>query len=165
MKVNTLLPIRHRIRDANCQAILATIKPAPHTPPHRADKQFVSRFMENATSIFETAETAMTAGHVPTDMTIVIGQEGGIRLIADSDWPLDNLQAHLGAEMVYRVRQQDNSLRLEGRAGSRTCLFETAKLNGVARKLLAGRPQYDLMPGTIGPRHEGILQIPPAAWD
>jgi hypothetical protein len=121
--------------------------------------------MENATSIFETAETAMAAGHVPTDMTIVIGQEGGIRLIAESDWPLDNLQAHLGAEMVYRVRHQDNSLRLEGRAGSRTCLFETEKLNGVARKLLAGRPQYDLMPGSLTPHRGGASQIPAAAWD
>jgi hypothetical protein len=121
--------------------------------------------MENANSIFDAAETAMTAGHVPTDMTIVIGQEGGIRLIAESDWPLDNLQAHLGAEMVYRIRQQDNSLRLEGRAGSRTCLFETAKLNEAARRLLAGRPQYELMPGTITPHYEGTSQITAAAWD
>jgi hypothetical protein len=121
--------------------------------------------MENATSIFETAETAMAAGHVPTDMTIVIGQEGGIRLIAGSDWPLDNLQAHLGAEMVYRIRQQDSSLRLEGRAGPRTCLFETAKLNEAARKLLIGRTQYQLMPGTTTRHREETLQIPPAAWD
>jgi hypothetical protein len=121
--------------------------------------------MDNAASIFEAAETAMSAGHVATDMTIVIGQGGGIRMIAESDWPLDNLQAHLGAEMVYRIRQQDNSLRLEGRAGSRTCLFETEKLNKVARKLLAGHAQYDVIPGTIAPHHAGTSRISAAAWD
>jgi hypothetical protein len=78
-------------------------------------------------------------------MTIVIGQEGGIRLIAESDWPLDALLAHHGAQMVYRVRQQDQTVRLEGRAGTRTCLFESEKLNGAARRLLAINPQYQIV--------------------
>jgi hypothetical protein len=78
-------------------------------------------------------------------MTIVIGQEGGIRLIAETDWPLDSLQAHHGAQMVYRVRQQDGSLRLEGRAGTRTCLFESAKLNRAARRLLTNTSDYEVI--------------------
>lgn len=88
----------------------------------------------------------MQAGHKLSDWTIVIGQGGGIRLIAESDWPLDNLQAQHDAQMVYRVRQRDTTLRLEGRAGSRTCLFETAKLNGAVRSLLASSsfPRYEL---------------------
>jgi hypothetical protein len=67
------------------------------------------------------------------DLTIVVGAEGGIRMIADSDWPLDRLQSWHGAEMVYRVRRQGSAVRLEGRAGSRTCLFEGRTLNGAAR--------------------------------
>lgn len=101
-------------------------------------------FSDNAASIFEAAESLLKAGQDPTDMTIVIGQEGGIQLIAESDWPLDSLLAHHGAQMAYRVSQQDKSLRLEGRAGTRTCLFETAKLDGAARTLLADKAEYEL---------------------
>ena len=39
--------------------------------------------------------------------------------------------------MAFRVRHKDGNVRLEGRAGSRTCLFETAKPNGAVRLLLA----------------------------
>jgi hypothetical protein len=105
----------------------------------------VGRFTDNAASIFEAAESAMRTGHSLSNMTIVIGQEGGIRLIAESDWPLDSLQAHHGAQMVYRVRQQDDSLRLEGRAGTRTCLFESEKLNGAARRLLTDTSDYEVI--------------------
>ena len=87
----------------------------------------------------------MRTGHELSNMTIVIGQEGSIRLIAESDWPLDTLQAHHGAQMVYRVRQQDETLRLEGRAGSRTCLFKSEKLNGAARRLLAIHSHYQVI--------------------
>jgi len=93
----------------------------------------VTRFNDNALRIIEIAESAMEGNLAPTEWTIVIGAEGGIRILGESDWPLDSLQSHHGAEMVYRVRQQGNAIRLEGRAGSRTCLFETAKLNGAAR--------------------------------
>ena len=105
----------------------------------------MERFTDNAANIFEAAETAMRAGHQLSTMTIVIEREGSIRLIAESDWPLDTLQAHHGAQMVYRVRQQDETLRLEGRAGSRTCVFESEKLNGAARRLLAINVSYQVI--------------------
>jgi hypothetical protein len=93
--------------------------------------------VENAAKIFEAVESSTAAGHEISAMTILIGPAGGISLVADCDWPLDSLQAHRGAEMVYRVSQQNRSVRLEGRAGSRTCLFEATRPDGVARSLLA----------------------------
>jgi hypothetical protein len=120
----------------------------------------VGRFTDNAASIFEAAESAMRTGQNVSNMTIVIGREGGIRLIAESDWPLDTLQAHHGAQMVYRVRQQDDSLRLEGRAGTRTCLFESEKLNGAARRLLTNTSNYEVIEAT-GVR--GLL-LPAGGW-
>lgn len=90
--------------------------------------------------IFDVAEHSVEAGYDLSDMTILIGPEGGIRLLADCDWPLDSLQVHSGARMVYRVSQQEKSVRLEGRAGSRTCLVETERPNGAARRLLADTP-------------------------
>ena len=101
----------------------------------------MSQFLRNAVEIFDAAEYSSEAGHQSSDLTILIGPWGEVTMVADSDWPLDTLQAHRGAAMAFRVSQQDNSVRLEGRAGSRTCLFETAKPNGVARSLLADPPE------------------------
>lgn len=96
-------------------------------------------FNDNALRILDVAESAMESNLNPSVLTIVMGAEGGIRIIGESDWPLESLRLHYGAEMVYRVRQQGDAIRLEGRAGSRTCLFETAKLDGAARSSGGGR--------------------------
>ncbi len=100
------------------------------------DKETVSRFLDNAAQILEAAEGAVQSGHTPTDMTILITAEGQIRMVADSDWPLDSLQLHHGAKMAYRVSQSASVVRVEGRADSRTCLFETVKPERAARLLL-----------------------------
>ena len=102
----------------------------------------MSRFVENAASLLDAAERAMESGHSPSDLTVLISADGAIRMIADSDWPLDSLQAHNGARMVYRVRNENAKLRVEGRAGSRTCLFETTKPGRAARLLLNSRPAW-----------------------
>ena len=104
----------------------------------------MSRFVDNAVEIFNAAESAVESGHTPSDMTILITPEGGIRMIADSDWPLESLEAHHGARMAYRVSQSAAHVRVEGRAGSRTCLFETEKPERAARLLLNQSPNYNL---------------------
>ena len=90
--------------------------------------------------LLEAAESAVQAGHTPSDLTVLITDEGSIRMVADSDWPLDTLQLHHGARMAYRISQNAASVRVEGRAGSRTCLFETAKPERAARLLLHRTP-------------------------
>ena len=100
------------------------------------DKGFVSRFVENAVRILEAAESAVESGHTPSDVTILIGPEGSLRMVADSDWPLDSLQSFHSSNMAYRVSQRASMVRVEGRAGSRTCLFETPKPERAARLLL-----------------------------
>jgi hypothetical protein len=83
-------------------------------------------------NIMEAAESAGSC----SNMTILIGQEGGIHMIADSDWPLDSLSWHHGAKTAYRVSEQRGSVRVEGREGSRTCVMESAKPMQIARFLL-----------------------------
>ncbi len=104
----------------------------------------MSSFVDNAVQILDAAENAVRSGHTPSDMTILISAEGGIRMVADSDWPLESLQAHHGARMAYRVSQRASAVRVEGRAGSRTCLFETEKPERAARLLLNQSPNYNL---------------------
>jgi hypothetical protein len=105
----------------------------------------MSLFEENAAKIFDAAQDASSAGLTPSDMSILISRDGGIHMVAGSDWPLESLQAHHGAPMAYRVSQQGGAVRVTGRAGSRTCLFEAEKPNGVARHLLGGPIAYTLM--------------------
>ena len=127
----------------------------------------VSRFVDNAERIFETAQSISRAGHDASEMTILIDPDGGIRLVAGCDWPLDSLLVHHGAQMVYRVGQQANRVRLEGRAGSRTCLFEAERPNGVARRLLPEQRLYALAgpPPTTGRHPAGTPPLLPAASD
>jgi len=115
----------------------------------------VSRFLDNAVQILDAAESAVQSGHTPSDMTILITPDG-IRMLADSDWPLDSLQQHHGAKMAYRVSQSAAVVRVEGRADSRTCLFETAKPERVARLLLNSAPGYWTGPLLPAPSQSGV---------
>ena len=95
--------------------------------------------MDNAVEILDAAENAVRNGQTPSDLTILITSEGGIRMFADSDWPLDSLEAHHGAKMAYRVSQNASAVRVEGRAGAAKCVLETPKPDRVARLLLNSR--------------------------
>jgi hypothetical protein len=94
--------------------------------------QLVSRFAEDAQNILEAAES----GGATSDMTILLGPNG-IHMIADSDWPLDSLLQHHGAQTAYRVSRNNGSVRVEGREGcSRRCVLETVDHAKTARMLL-----------------------------
>jgi hypothetical protein len=83
-------------------------------------------------NILEAAEAAGSS----SNMTILIGNDGHIKMFADSDWPLDSLTWHHGAKTAYRVTEHCGSVRVEGREGMRTCVMESAKPMQVARFLL-----------------------------
>jgi hypothetical protein len=83
-------------------------------------------------NILTAAESAGSC----SNMTILIGEDGHIKMIADSDWPLDSLTWHHGAKTAYRVTEQSGSVRVEGREGMRTCVMASAKPMQIARFLL-----------------------------
>src|SRR5260370_11645411 len=94
-------------------------------------------------------------------MTILINHEGGIRMVADSDWPLDSLQAHHGAKMAYRVSQSASVVRVEGRAGSRTCLYEASKPERAALLLLNSTAGFWPAPNPLAASHARIAALQP----
>ena len=86
----------------------------------------VSQFLDNAKEIFEAAETSASAGYTPSEYTILLGSaQGGIHMIANSDWSLGALQREHGAQLAYRVSNVDGRLMVDGREGQRTCHMET----------------------------------------
>jgi len=91
---------------------------------------------EQARSILDAAESASRNGQACSEMTILIGPEGNIRMVADSDWPLESLARHHGAQSAYRVSEETGRIRVEGRDGMRRCVLESAAPARIARLLL-----------------------------
>jgi hypothetical protein len=95
---------------------------------------------ERAREILDAAENASRQGQVCSEMTILIGPEGHIRMVADSDWPLESLARHHGAQSAYRVNERTGSIRVEGREGTRHCVLESVAHSQIARQLLGTNP-------------------------
>ena len=97
----------------------------------------VSLFAEHMHQLLDAAQSAAARGETCSEMTILIGQDDGIRLIADSDWPLESLALDRGAKSVFRVTGGGGEpVRVEGREGSCRCVMETANPARTARLLL-----------------------------
>ena len=99
----------------------------------------MSRFLNTAAEILDAAVAAHQAGAVTEEMTVLVAPDGGISLIAESDWPLDSLKRERGAAMAYRVASCGERLVVEGRAGAHACLLAAAKPEEAARTLLHSR--------------------------
>jgi hypothetical protein len=84
----------------------------------------VNGFIDNAAKIFEAAQNVMNTGETPSDYTIVMGAQGGITMIANSDWPLDSLLREHGAGMAYRVKPGTDRVSVDGVDGNSSCHFE-----------------------------------------
>src|SRR5258708_969315 len=102
---------------------------------------FVTNFLENAERIFETAASANGAELESSNLAILIDQDGAIRLLVDSDWPLDSLQAQHGGA-AYRVTRSGSKVRVEGKSRTKSCLLESEPFSSVTRRILADRPRY-----------------------
>jgi hypothetical protein len=103
----------------------------------------VDEFLRNGSSLLEAANAVAGPAEPAGDMAILIGQDGSIRAVACSDWPLASLAAERGARMAYRVSHGDGRVRVEGRSGSRSLLLqsESPRVQAVLGGLAAG-PAY-----------------------
>ncbi|MBM3796009.1 MAG: hypothetical protein FJW31_18560 [Acidobacteria bacterium] len=122
-------------------------------------------FLHNAQNIFATAENVFLSTGSLDSTSILISPGGGFHVVCGTEgWSLDSLQAHHGAQAAYRVSQRYGRVQLEGRAGSRTCLFETTKPDGAAWLLLANTCHYDVaaaprIAGALAPRRTPYLLL------
>jgi hypothetical protein len=96
----------------------------------------VTDFLHNAERIFDTAARAEAVELESGDLSIVIAQNGAIRLLMGSDWPLHSLQAQHGGA-AYRVSRRGAQVRVEGKSRSGSCLLQSEPVQSVARRLLA----------------------------
>jgi len=110
----------------------------------------VSQFIENAREIFEAAENSAAAGMSSADYTILMSSaQGGIHMIADSDWSLGALQQAHGAQLAYRVRHENGRVIVEGRDGQRKCHLEAEAVSKTAQFLLNSTPAWHARPAQV----------------
>lgn len=96
-------------------------------------------FWTDAQNLFETARQASHAGSADCDWAILIGTQGGIRMVDAAGWALPGLLAQHGGETAYRVTREGGRVCLEGRRGSETCVLRSESPAATARHLLGYR--------------------------
>ncbi len=110
----------------------------------RVEELYMDRFLDNAARIFEGGQSAVQAGCLESAWTVLIAREGGIRMVADSDWPLESLARESGAEMAYRVSVTGAHIQVDGLTGGRRCNLHSEPPASTFRRLLPDRRQYQL---------------------
>lgn len=98
--------------------------------------------LRDAERIFETAASADGVELESGNLAILIGQDGAIRMLMGTDWPLDSLQAHHGAGAAYRVSRNGSQVRVEGKSRTSSCVLESEAPGAIAKRMLADRPRY-----------------------
>ncbi|MBL8238735.1 MAG: hypothetical protein JNM66_15025 [Bryobacterales bacterium] len=104
----------------------------------------MDRFLDNAARILAGGQSAVQAGCTQSAWTVLIAREGGIRMVADSDWPLESLARESGAEMAYRVSVNGAHVSVDGLSGGRRCAIQSEPPSALFRRLLPDRRQYQL---------------------
>jgi hypothetical protein len=122
----------------------------------------VSRFLEDAESLFQTASASSPGAAELTDLAIAVGPGGAIRITQASGWDLAAWQAHCGARSAYRVSRNAHSVRVEGRSGSQSCLLRTEPPALTAHRLLNSIPCARLAAGEQLARLEFGIEAPRA---
>ena len=87
----------------------------------------VTRLLAQADTLLHAAESALSNGTEPTAMTVLVNEQGGLHLVANSDWALDALQAERGASAAYRVTPGRDSVRVEACERGRRCVVESQR--------------------------------------
>jgi len=58
------------------------------------------------------------------DLAIVMGHEGGMRMVEPQGWSLAALCAEFGAPAAYKVEHRGGIVRVEGWGGGERCLLQ-----------------------------------------
>jgi hypothetical protein len=102
------------------------------------DKSVVSSFLQIAEEILDSA----AGGREDCHLAILVGRDGGIHMLADSDWDLGRLREHHAASSAYRVTRRGGQVQLEARADGQSC---TLRREPAARALRPSLPAYRLL--------------------
>ena len=114
-------------------------------------------FLQHAESILQTAQASYESQPAnknavadgsqlcAEEWTILYSQSGGWHMVADSDWPLDGLQRHHGAEFAYRVSKSKDSVQLQASSEHGELQWKAPTASHQWNTLLPERRDYRLI--------------------
>jgi hypothetical protein len=102
----------------------------------------VTDLLRDAERILETAASTDGVELESGNLAILIGQDGAIRMLMGTDWPLESLQARHGAGAAYRVSRLGSHVRVEGKSRTGSCVLESEAPGVIAKRILTDRPRY-----------------------
>ena len=109
--------------------------------PRQGDECFVTDLFRNAESILSTALSSDSTDLESRALAILVSDDGAIRMLMGTDWPVDSLQSHYCAT-VYRVSRSGGQVRVEGKSRTGSCVLESVSMASVAKRMLENRPRY-----------------------
>jgi hypothetical protein len=71
----------------------------------------------------EIFATARQGGPEDCDLAILVSRDGGIHMVAGSDWGLEPLRVRHGATTAYRIARNGGHVRLEARTAGQACVL------------------------------------------
>lgn len=104
-----------------------------------ADKRFVSRLLDNARGLLESAAEAAAAGCETGEYTIYVGPQGGLEMVVESDSSLESYTWNRGATAAWRITRRGGAVRVEGVSGEERCRLERSVSADLARRILSGK--------------------------
>jgi hypothetical protein len=102
----------------------------------------VSRFLDDAVSVFETA----AAGGANAEFGILLDTAGALRIVPAAGWRPETLQAHYGAATVYHVSRTADGVRVSARSGEMRCVFQSQTGPSWLNAVVGSTPLYTVVP-------------------
>jgi len=100
----------------------------------------VESFFENACRILDVAATAAADG--PDEFAVLMGGDGGLRILMNQTFRLDSAAADAGAEIAYRVVRSKSGVRVEGHTRAQDCVLESRPVVKPQAQWLLDQPLY-----------------------
>jgi hypothetical protein len=82
----------------------------------------VNSFLREVEEIFAAARQG---GPEDCDLAILVSGDGGIHMVAGSDWGLEPLRVRHGATTAYRIARHNGHVRLEARSADRSSVLRS----------------------------------------
>lgn len=84
-------------------------------------------FLETAARILDGAKSAVQTGHYEPVWTVLTGGLCGVRMISDTDWPLESLRRENSADCAFRVTVTHRRVLVDGLSRTSRCHLEYAR--------------------------------------
>jgi hypothetical protein len=107
----------------------------------------VSRFWQDAASIFETATAVADAS--PSHIAILMDERNGLRIVDSAGWTLDALRREYQVQTAYSVQRTGGSVVVQADNGAESCTMKRNLSNSALTNLGGVIPHHLIRPALL----------------